>query len=339
MKKRVTIHDVCQEARVSIATVSNVLNGRRKVSETTRKRVLEAVERLDFTPSAAARNLSRSKTDTIGVVLPIFSGFYGRLLSGVQEETGPAGLYLLTIGVEDLDKTFEAIDRLISQRRVDGVLVYSPILSPQQVKSLLQSSIPVVAGERPVEGPALPAVLYDNFKIGYEATRHLIEHGHERIATLTGPLKWRSARERLRGYEAALRDFGLRMDRELVVEGNWLEEPSSSDFIAHFRDRPWPQAVFAASDQMALGLLRYARHHRNPEVRATAIVSFDDIEPSSIAGLTTLCGPIEALGKRMASVLLELLEKKKDKKTPFEVVVPVQLIKRSSCGCADSAVP
>ena len=188
MKKRITIHDVCHEAGVSISTVSNVLNSRPNVGDATRKRVLHAIERLEFTPSSAARNLSRSSTETIGVVLPLFSGFYGRLMYGIQQTLGPRHLYLLSISVDEaLENTFDVMKRLIDERRVDGLIVYNPILTPSQIRELQNSAIPIVAGEKPVEGPALSCVLYDNFMAGYDAARHLVDHGSKRIAALTGP--------------------------------------------------------------------------------------------------------------------------------------------------------
>ncbi|MBV9462713.1 MAG: LacI family DNA-binding transcriptional regulator [Verrucomicrobiae bacterium] len=337
--KKVTIHDVCRDAGVSISTVSNVLNDKPNVGEATRKRVWSAIERLKFTPSASARNLSRRRTDTIAVMLPFFAGYFGRHFQGVQEVTAPAGYYLLTVVVQEMAEMFKAVMKLIQEQRVDGLILYNQDFSNAQVRELLKHKMPIVAPDRHTSGPHLPTVFFDNFKAGYEATRHMIDHGYERIATLTGPLKWVSASERLRGYRAAMRDYGLKADASLVVEGSWIDEPSTAHFIAHFRNRAWPQAIVAGNDWMALGLLRYARNHRDAKVRSTAIIGFDDVDYANTAGLTTMGAPWEELGRRSARFLLELIREGPEAKRviPSEPV-PVQLIVRSSCGCAASSV-
>lgn len=131
--KMVTITDVSREAGVSMSTVSNVLNDKPRVSESTRKKVLAAVKRLNFTPSAAARNLSRRKTGTIGAILPAFAGNFGRLFHGIQEAITPHNLYILAVPLGDMKKTFDVVMKLIHERRVDGLVLYSQDFSPKEV--------------------------------------------------------------------------------------------------------------------------------------------------------------------------------------------------------------
>src|SRR3989338_1368989 len=157
--KKITITDICREAGVSEATVSNVLNNKPQMSEATRKRVLEVIKRLKFNPSASARNLSRRKTDTIGVVLPWFVGFLGWLFSGIKQTIEPRGYYALAVGMTDAARSYDVVAKLIQEQRVDGVILYSQDFSLIQMRSLQKSSVPIVIADRTRKGPWLDCVL------------------------------------------------------------------------------------------------------------------------------------------------------------------------------------
>jgi len=339
--KKITIKDICREAGVSNCTVSKVLNNKPRVGEKTRKRVRAIVDRLKYIPDSTARNLSRSKTDTIGVIFPKFGrGMFSQLLDGVEEVIRPHKLYILAVSsvdAADQIRSFDVALRIMNERRIDGIMLCNAGLSAAEERELRKYQIPIVVNERLVRGSMLDAVLYDNFKGGYEATKHLIEHGYERIATLTGPSQWESASERLRGYKTALKDYSLPVDSRLVVEGTWTGESSAAKFISHFRDGKWPEAIFAANDDMAMSLLKYISNHRDDKIRSTAIVGFDDLELADFAGLTTVHVPTEEIGRFMALRLLELIQHPNQKKpNPTVMTVPVQLVTRSSCGCLSS---
>jgi LacI family transcriptional regulator len=334
--KKTTIDDIGEEAGVSTATVSNVLNNKPHVAPATRRRVLRVIERLQFTPSAAARNLSKRKMNTIGFIAPHHAGFFAQLLRGADEALQPRDVYLLAATCRDTARPFDVALKIIREGRVDGILLCTPLLTSEEYRELSRHPVPVVVPDRLIAGPRMNCAKYDGFRGAYLGTQHLIEHGHERIATVTGPLEWESARDRLRGYEAALQDSGLKVDRSLIVEGNYAD--CTDRFVYHFRGKPWPAAIVCANDWMALHLLRYTTNHREENVRKTAIVGFDDVEPAALAGLTTVSGSVEGLGRRLAELLLEMMGAPEAPAKPREEILPVRLVVRSSCGCVFPAV-
>jgi LacI family transcriptional regulator len=337
--KKLTIDDIGQEAGVSTATVSNVLNNKPYVSAVTRRKVMRVIERRQFTPSAAARNLSKRRMNTIGFIAPHHAGFFAQLLRGADEALQPRDVYLLAATCRDNARPFDVAQKIIREGRVDGILLCTPLLTDDEYAELRRYPVPVVVPDRRVSGPQMNCIKYDGIRGARLATQHLIEHGHERIACVTGPLEWESARDRLRGYEMALGDSGLILDPSLIVEGNY--DDSTDKFVNHFRGKPWPDAIVCGNDWTALYLLRYTSNHREEKIRKTAIVGFDDVEPAAMAGLTTVSGHVEGLGKRLAEVLLELMEPGPETAAsapPREEILPVELVVRSSCGCVFSSI-
>jgi DNA-binding LacI/PurR family transcriptional regulator len=219
--------------------------------------------------------------------------------------------------------------RLIDERRVDGLIIFDSARASNPAE-INKAGVPFVAIYQP-ENNKLYSVLVNNFAGAFEATTHLIEHGYSKIAMLTGLSITSDSRERVRGYKKALQDHGLPVDPKLIVVGTFGEDPSVPNFIRHFQRHPWPQAVFAANDVMALGLQHYIKNHKDESVRATAIVGFDDIEAARHVGLTTVRVDTREVGRRAAQMLFDLLEGKSG--IPRKQTVPTTLVIRSSCGC------
>jgi LacI family transcriptional regulator len=335
---KVTINDICREAKVSLTTVSRVLNNQPGVGEETRNRVQALMKRLNFTPNAAARHLSRRQTETIGVIFPKFdTGFFSQFLQGVEQITQPENFYILAVTLASGPDPLDACLKLINEQRVDGLILFDPTLSAKNAAELRKHPVPLVVADRRAKNLKLNSVAIDDFNGGYQATKHLIEHGYQRIATLAGPQGWEDARERLSGYRNALEEHGIAADEKLIVEGTFEREPSTSRFIQRFKDQQWPEAVFAANDEMALGLLKYTTQHRDEAIRSTGIVGFDDITLASYVGLSTVHVPIGELGNKSAQLLLSLIRNKDEKMTPMQEIVPTHLVVRSTCGCLSSA--
>jgi len=339
---KVTIEDICTQAKASRTAVSRVLNSRPGVNKAKRERILKVIEKLKYTPSSAARNLRQSRTETIGVIFPKFQGaLFSDFLSGIEETTQPQKYHILTATTTGahlpMEASLETTLRLIDERRVDGLILFDPARSSKHERQLKKFSVPFVIAFRQAGPTGVSSVTVDNFQGAYDATKHLIDHGYKRIATLTGPSITEDARERLRGYEAALKDHFIPADPKLVVEGNFERDSSLQSFLRHFQKFPWPQAVFAANDDMALGLLQHVRSHGDDRVRATAIVGFDDIDVARYAGLTTVHADVKETGRRAAKLLLEAIRSKDAKHAPVHhEVIPAGLVIRSSCGCLSS---
>jgi LacI family transcriptional regulator, galactose operon repressor len=227
---------------------------------------------------------------------------------------------------------------LISERRADGLVLCNPHLKKKQADELQALGVPFIVNGMSPNSPPVHAVEYDDFRGAYEATKHLIEHGYERIGTLTGDMTLRSAHERFRGFKQALEDYGRKFDPRLVAHGDYVAESSLASFVAHFRNIEWPEAMFIASDVMALEVMNFTAYHPDSNKRRIAITSFDNVLAAKYAGLSSMSGPLQVLGRRCAVILLELIQAKQQGlvRPPRIESVPVSLVVRRSCGCSGS---
>lgn len=334
--QRVTHLDVARLAGVSTAVVSYVINnGPRPTSPETRARVLQAIEDLNYHPSAVARGLRSQRTHTIGFIardyspLDVFvSPYSAGILTGLAAEAKERGYYLLVhpllIG-EDLD----AVRQLLRSGRLDGVvvrLVQAASESNQALLELIQStSVACVCLEQP-SGPGFnfDSVLFDSEAGAYSATEYLVGRGYRRIAHLAGDQLYESAQARRRGYERALADAGIASDPDLIQGNSW--DPATVDaavgrFLA-LADPP--SAMFAASDNLAfraIGVL----HRAGVQVpRDVAIVGFDDVPLAHemVPGLTTVRIPLDDIGRRAMRQLLGLIEAGEAGGGAADVIVP-----------------
>jgi DNA-binding LacI/PurR family transcriptional regulator len=303
------MHDVGRLAGVSHQTVSRVLNDHPSVREETRQRVLDAIAQLGYRRNTAARALVTHKSATIGVVTaasPLF-GPSSTLLS-VEWAARDAGYFVSVASVRMQDRAGldRSLDHFLGQS-VEGVVVIAP-------QDFAAEAVAAAAGQIPTvviadEAPGLPhmhTVSVDQ-AVGAElATSHLIGQGHQTIAHLSGPLDWFDARSRRQGWERALESVGL--PRGPLLHGDWNPESGYRAGLKMVAEG-LPDAVFAANDGMALGLLRAFRESRVSVPARISVVGFDDIVGSAYYSppLTTVRQDFEALGVLAVETLRELL--------------------------------
>jgi DNA-binding LacI/PurR family transcriptional regulator len=305
-----TIADVATRAGVGVATVSRVLNGHSNVRSTTRERVLEAIEALNYRPSPLARNLSLRRTHVIGVVVPFFTSPSAvERVRGVATALARSPYDLMLFDIESEDRREHAFQLFDRGDRSDGLLIISLIPPDQEVERLHSARLPVVLIDAP--HPAFASIVVDDVNGGELATTHLVELGHRRIAFLgdksPDPFRFASSRDRTRGYERALTRAGIELRPELVREGTQSHHVARSTAIDLLRLPERPTAVFAASDTQALGVLEAARilGLRVPE--ELSVVGFDDIDIAAYVGLTTVRQPLFESGRRGGELLLQML--------------------------------
>lgn len=324
-----------------MATVSRVFNGSDAVREKTRRRVREAAKALRYVPNEAARGLIRSKTETIGVVLPgLHGGFFSEVLRGIEDAARQAGFHVLVSGSRKGRQEIETMLRAM-HGRVDGVLIMSPLARASELKAHLPEGLPVVFMNSAAEGLAYDAIGIENYGGAYAAVEHLVAHGHRRIAIITGPEGNRDAAERLRGYRDALRDGGAERDAALEVEGDFLEPTGYYAARRVLEIAPRPTALFAANDAMAIGALGALR---DAEVRVPddmAVAGFDDIPVAKYISpaLTSVHVPIHALGARATDWLLEAIQAEEQPDKPRQETAAAALVVRRSCGCSREGRP
>src|SRR6266702_1889928 len=215
----VTIKDVAREAGVSVATVSRVHNNSRLVTDATRRRVRAVAQRLRYSPNAAARSLSTSRTSSIGVLLPdLYGEFYSELIRGIDQTAQRHGYHLLVASSHNEKGAIAAA--LQSMRgRVDGLIVMSPAPGAHLAVRDLGPAFPVVLLNSGAAGTAFDSLAIANAQGTRAIVHHLVALGHRRIATITGPARNSDAAERLRGYRAALREAGVAVPGDVAVAG------------------------------------------------------------------------------------------------------------------------
>jgi LacI family transcriptional regulator len=326
-----TILEVAARAGVGVGTVSRVLNGSPRVREQTRRRVLDAIEKLDYVPSQLGRALSRGRSVTIGVIIPFVThpGATGQLRGIVGRLTGvPYDLVL--VNVEMPAQRDHAFRTLARRDRAEAVLVVSLPPRDREVERYHEAGVPAVLVD--ARHRDLPHVVVDNLQGGYLATRHLIQLGHRRIAFLGDPRRnpfgFTASEDRRRGYLRALEEAGIPVQTEYVKTGPFSRDVArelAEDLLA--LSKP-PTAVFAASDLQALGVLEAAESARVSVPEALSVIGFDDIEAARYVGLTTVRQPLYECGVRGAELLLRALEGQRVDPGPEEL--PLELIVRST---------
>lgn len=310
--KKATIKDIANKAGVSPTTVSLVLNGRTtSVSERTVERIRSIAEEMNYHPNHIARSLVTKETKTIGLVIPnIGNPFFASLALALEGAIASEGYQLLLTNTnENYKKDIEHI-KMLSARGIDGLLIaLSPVPdegAESQVKETINTlDIPVVAIDRWIEGLACNRASIDHSKGAYLAVKHLIDAGHERIATVTGPLSTYTGIKRLDGYKTALAEASLPYEEELVFTGDYTFEKGCSLGPQVFAQSP--TAVFAANDMMAIGLLRSAREQGIAVPDDLSVIGFDNLLMAALVEtpLTTVNQPLETLGRRAVKLLFD----------------------------------
>lgn len=328
--------DVARLAGVSTATVSRILNSPDAGRPETRRRVAAAVKKLGYEPNVSARNLRINRTATIIVVLPdINNPFFSFIVRGIEDVAHEQGFSVLLCNTDnDLQRELQ-YTKIIGRRGADGAIFLTARVSSPHILKMAER-VPVVLACEYIDG-AVSQVSIDNVGAAMDATRHLIQLGHRRIAYVNGPPDVILSRDRLRGYTLALQQAGLPVLEELIAPGTFYLE-SGVEAARRLLGLPEPPtAVFCANDEMAIGFIRAAEAMGRRVPDDVAVVGFDDIRFASFyrPALTTVAQPMYEIGRRAAQLLLDQVGGKAD--GPQSIVLPHRLVVRESCGGAAPA--
>ncbi len=330
-----SIKEVALKAGVSVATVSRVINGTGPVAAETRSRIQDAIDKLRYVPHGAARSLITNQTDTVGVLLPDLHGeFFSEVIRGIDLAARRNAYHVLVSGFHSDRAEIEAVLRAM-RGRVDGLIVLSPDVDAQTLQRNLPDTLPVVLLNTPVDGATFDSIQIDNHGGAYAMVRHLAGLGHHRIALIRGPKENVDAQERLRGYRDALCTLGLETSPDLEIAGDFSEDSGYRAGRDLLKMRPWPTAVFAANDSMAIGCLFALREAGVRVPDGVALAGFDDIPISRYLSppLSSVHVPIAELGMRAMERLLHAVDHKNEHERRQETV-PATLVVRGSCGGA-----
>lgn len=322
-----TIRDVAREAGVGVGTVSRVLSGGARVAPATRARVEAAILKLDYHPSPAARALSRRRTHTLEVVVPLATRhFYVEVLRGIEEALAETDYAVVIRTIDRPAARDRALAALGQRGRADGVIVVSLAPTDSLLAQLAAARVPAVLVD--ALHPTLPSVYVDHQAAAMAATRHLLAEGHQRIAIVDqdeDPAMPAAVSERQRGYRMALEAAGIpwKSEYEMVREPD--PEGGMAAAAALLALPEPPTAVFVGSDIQAVGVLQEARRGGRRVPRDLAIAGYGDIEMSHHIGLTTMRVPVRELGQRGVELLLEAIS---GSAAPRQVQLPAELIVR-----------
>jgi LacI family transcriptional regulator len=334
----VTRNDVAQAAGVSTAVVSYVVNGGpRPVSVSTRRRVQKAIKELGYRPNGIARALATQRTHALGLVIPnAVNPFFAHLAQAVEGACFARGQTLILGSAEDDPDIELAYVRTMVERNADAVIL-SPSASSEGALALLSSAgVPTVVVDRvSATSKRFDTIEVDNFAGGYAAAAHLREHGHTAIACLAGPSEIPTARERKRGWSAYLEQSDEREPGSVSVTAAFTKQAAYEATRALLSGPEAPSALFATSDEHTPGIYRAAADLGLCIPRDLALVSFDNAETAEfmVPGLTTVHQPLHEMADLAVELTLaRLLE---PRRAPTHSTLPVRLIPRGSCGCAD----
>ena len=322
---------------MSFQTVGKVLNGKGSVSPQTRERILEAARGLGYVPNALARSLVTRSTCTIGIVASdLTDAVLARFVVGAEREARRRGHGVLIGSIDRGGTDAERYLRMLLERRVDGILTAAPQMERDiRIGDLLRGPVPAVSIHR-VPGGGVSLVGSDHVKTALLATRHLLDLGHRRVATVIGSDGRQVTAQRLKGYRTALTDAGVVFDPALVEGGYWEADGAHEATMKLLDREPGITAVYAQSDTMALGVMS-ALHQRGLGVPDDcAVVGCDDmpIAAHAIPPLTTVHVPFFETGETAVRLLLDLIAGEETR--PRRVLLPVRLVRRDSCGAREA---
>jgi LacI family transcriptional regulator len=334
-KKRrgVTIMDVARASGVSCATVSRVMSGYEFVRESTRTRVMEAVEHLGYVANLQARSLAGGRSLIIGLLVPnLDNGYVGTIAQGIDQELERSNYDLILYTSHHHPGKESFYVSAIANGLTEGMLLVAPQVPATYLDMLREQNFPYVLIDQADATENSSVVEANNWQGAYEATSYLSQLGHTRIAFITGSLVVRSAVDRLRGYKAALADCDIPVRKELIIEGDYQQQTGyeTTKNLLQSVDPP-PTAIFASNDLSAFGAMDATREcgFRIPD--DISIIGFDDIPQAALVypKLTTVRQPLEQMGQVAGKMLLEQIED--PSRPPQRVTLATQLVIRDSC--------
>ncbi|SFC86595.1 LacI family DNA-binding transcriptional regulator [Tropicimonas isoalkanivorans] len=318
-----TIRDVAKRAEVSVGTVSRVLAGTKAVKTHLRERVQAAIEELDYKPNQSARALRTNRVDVIGLVIPdITNPFFAQLAKAIETEAASHGQFVMLANTHDDPETETRQITALLDRTPRGLIV---VASSDSTDATIGSEVPILSIDRRFQDR--PLVCVDNWEGSVQIAEHLHSLGHRRICYISGPPNTEVGRVRRDGFVHRIRDLTTRNDPvELEVHDSRFNFESGEKIGHDILSRPSetrPTAVAAASDQIAIGVMRAARDRGLSVPMDLAVAGFDDIDVSALAfpRLTTIRQPVNALAKAVIAPIMDVSIEAQDVKLKGSLIV------------------
>ena len=338
---QITLHDLAKKLNISVSTVSKALKDYPDVSEKTKKRVLALADKLNFSPNIVASNLRTRHTKTIGVIIPnIVHDFFSKVIGGIIDEADKNGYIVILLQSNEKYELEKKQLNLLIQQQVDGILLSLTAETKKfkHIKRLQQQGIPLVMFDKVTDSIECSKVIIGDKKSAFDAVSFLIRKGNKRIAYFGGSLVALNFSERFNGYIDALKEYRIPFEDRLVYMSDKNEQYSHGYIAAErmIKDHGINgiDAVFAATDVIAVGIIKYFNDNKINIPNKVAIFGFGNSFMSSIISpaLSTIDQPGYEMGKKAVDILLtEILQKEKNENTGFQkVIIPTSLKIRQS---------
>jgi LacI family transcriptional regulator len=330
------LEDIAKQAGVSRSTVSRVINNQPNVRDNVRERVLKVIQDTGYHPNAAARTLASQHSWMIGLVLPrsvssfFADPYFPRLTQGIAQACNQYNYTLALFLVSTKEDEQKIYPRLSRKGYLDGILVQSGQFGDQLIDQLATTGIPLVVVGRPTHMQQVNYIDVDNVQAAYGAITHLVSNGRCKIGMISGPADSPVSVDRKAGYLQAMKEHGLAIEDTLIAEGDFTEVSGHAAMERLLRQKP--DAVFAASDIMAIGAMRAIRETGLRVPEDVAVVGFDDLPIAVLPEpqLTTVHQPVYQFGYKAVEFLIDLIEN--GVFPPRCVMMDTELIIRDSCG-------
>ncbi|MEH6995790.1 LacI family DNA-binding transcriptional regulator [Neobacillus drentensis] len=332
--KRATLKEVATLAGVSTATVSNVLNETKHVSDEVKNKVFTAIQELNYQPNIVAKSLRVQESRIIGLLISdIANPFFSIVVRGIEEELAKSDYSILLCNTDSSVEKEDKYLKVLIGKRVDGLIVSSTGNTGDYFRSMEKTGVPMVFLNRCPDFMVSDVIMTNNIKGAYSGTEHLIRHGYEKIAIITGPISISTGKDRLTGYKRALEDYGITELDQFVKEGNFDIESGYTKMKELMEQENKPDAVFISNNSMTLGAYKYLKESGISIPDQLAVVGYDDSDWADIVDppITTIKQPAYELGVHAARLILARIINKQVKR---EITyMDTELIIRHSCGC------
>jgi len=332
--KDATLKEVAQLANVSTATVSNVINNTKHVSEDLKKKVYESMKVLNYKPNEIAKSLKVKQSRLIGILISdISNSFISKVVKGIESTLSEKGYNVLLCSTDsDVEKEREYLEVLMG-KRIDGLIISSSGAG-NHYDDLLKAKVPLVFLNRCPEHLPSNMVMTNNIKGAYMATEHLIKHGYKKIAIITGPMQYSTGRDRYIGYKRALEDYAISYHDELVLEGDFTIESGCELTKEIIESKMKIDAIFISNNSMSLGSYKYIKEQGLKIPQDIALYGFDDPEWADVVDppLSGITQPAFELGVYAAQKMIDTIQGTCPEIREIKYLDPNMII-RKSCGC------
>ena len=333
--------DIADKLRLSVSTISRVVNQRPYVSEDTRQKVLSALEEYNYIPNEIARSLKTQASSTIGVIVPdIGQILFSQIIKGIDEVVSKHGYTIVVADTNENKENEEKYLDVLYQKRVDALALATVMPKGRKIMQYYHGNIPVVFIDNlPQFDEGVDAVLLDNVKASRIAVSHLLKLGHRDIAVIIGSLEETTGYERLAGYRAALVDAGVQINEELIQYGNYKEETGFArmQVLINNRNKSPFTAVYVTSEMMTYGAIKAILHNKLRIPDDISLVGFDVYDKTGLIfpSITTIRQSENRIGRQVGELLLKRLGQKnnldEDKDFKQKVLLAPYLEENQSC--------